>query len=324
MKKTSLITGITGQDGSYLAELLLSKNYTVVGMVSQKYNIGWENIESIKNKLIIEDGDLLDKGSLEKIFAKHKPDEVYNLAGLSFIPACLEKPQLAFDINCLGVLRMLEIVKDKYPKTKFWQASSAKMFGSPQKNIQNEETEINPIDPYSISKASAHFLVKAFRRNFSTFAVSGIMYNHESIRRGPEFVTRKITMAAAKIKLGLEKKLALGNIKAKQDWGYAPDYVEAMWLMLQAKTPQDYILATGKLHTVEDICKIAFSFLDLDYKKYIVIDKSFYRKIEGNNFCGNNKKAKEKLHWKPKVSFEKMIKIMTESDYQKLLKMKGK
>lgn len=318
--KTALITGITGQDGSFLAELLLEKEYKVVGLVSKKYNIGWENVEHLKKNVEFLDGDLLDKNSLEKVFTKCKPQEIYNLAGLSFLPVCWEKPALAFDINALGPLRILELIKDKFKKTKYFQASSAKMFGSQAEANQNENTPISPEDPYSISKTCAHFLTKTYRQNYSVFAVAGILYNHESVRRGPEFVTRKITTTAAKIKLGLADELKLGNLEAEQDWGWAPDYVKAIYLAMQYKDPQDYIIATGKLHRVKDICKIAFSYLGLDYKKYVVHDKMLYRKKEANALCGNAGLAQEMLGWAPTITFEEMIESMVKHD----LKLLGK
>ena len=230
--KTALITGITGQDGSYLAELLLAKKYRVVGLVSQEYNIGWQNVDHFKSKLVLETGDLLSQPSLEKVISHYQPQEIYNLAGLTFVPTAWEKPTLTLDINTLGVTRLLETVKKSAPTARFFQASSAKMFGEPLESPQTETTPLNPQDPYSVSKAAAHLMVKAFRDHFDLFACSAVMYNHESVRRGPEFVTRKITQGAAKIKLGLARKLALGNLQAQADWGYAPDYVQSMWLML--------------------------------------------------------------------------------------------
>ncbi len=320
--KTALITGITGQDGSYLAELLIKKGYRVAGLVSKKYNIGWQNVDHIKKELLIVDGDLLDKQSLVDAFHKVKPAEVYNLGGLSFLPACWEKPALAFDINALGTLRLLDIIKEKYAGVKFYQASSAKMFGSNAPIIQNENTPLSPEDPYSISKACAHFITKNYRENYKIFAVSGILYNHESVRRGPEFVTRKITLAAAKIKLGFEKKLKLGDINAQADWGWAPDYVRAMYLMMTSDKPQDFVIATGRLHQVKDICQIAFDKLGLDYKKYIVHDKMLIRHKEVHALCGSAKKAKQLLGWSPTVSFRKMIEDMVIHDYE-LLKIEG-
>ncbi len=313
MQRTALITGITGQDGSYLAEFLLKKNYRVVGLVSNKYNIGWQNIEHIKDKLILEVGDLLNKESLQKIFATTHPQEVYNLGGLTFVPQSWEQPTLTLDINTLGVARILEIISSHYRQTKFFQASSARIFGNPA-IPQTEATPLKPIDPYSISKAAAHHLVQAMRHEFNLFAACGIMYNHESERRGPEFVTRKITQAAAKIKLGLEKNLALGNLDSQQDWGYAPDYIEAMWLMLQQEKPDDFIIATGKLHSVREVCDIAFSHLDLKYQEFVTIDQRFYRKIEAKVLTGNPAKAKRILGWQPRTSFKNMIIKMVEHD----------
>lgn len=318
MQRVALITGITGQDGSYLSELLLKKKYKVVGLVSKKYNIGWQNVGHIKNKLILEQGDLLDRKSLSRILEKHQPSEIYNLGGLTFVPGSWKQPTLTIDINTLGVARILELIVKNTPKTRFYQASTAKIFGNPQEIPQTESTLIKPLDPYSISKAAAHFLTQAFRREFNVFAVSGILYNHESERRGPEFVTRKITIGAARIKLGLEKQLKLGNLEAKQDWGYAPDYVEAMWLMLQQDQADDYIIATGKLHSVKDICKIAFGRLDLNYQDFVTIDQRFLRKTESASWrtVGNPSKAKSRLKWKPKTSFKGMITKMVEHDLE--------
>jgi GDPmannose 4,6-dehydratase len=322
MKKTAFITGITGQDGSYLAEFLLKKNYRVVGLVSQKYNIGADNLASIKNQLILEVGVLLDKASLERIIRQYQPQEIYNLAGFTFIPASWEKPTLNLNINTLGLSRLLEIIRDQLPQAKLYQATSAKIFGQPLESPQTETTPLNPVGPYGISKACSHYLIKSFRRRFNLFAVSGILYNHESERRGPDFVTRKITLHAAKIKLGLAKQLTLGNLDAQQDWGYAPDYVEAMWLMLQQDKADDYIIATGQLHSVRDVCQVAFSHLKLNYKKFVSVDKRFFRKVEAKAALGNFSKAKKILGWQPKVTFEQMIIKMVEHDL-KLLK-KGK
>ena len=317
--KVAFITGVTGQDGSYLAEFLLKKDYKVVGLISKEHNIGYQNINYIKKKLILEFGDLLDKDSLKRIIIKHKPKEIYNLGGITFVPASWEKPVLTLDVNTLGTLRILKIIRDFLPKTKFYQATSAKIFGDPKVTPQNEETPINPNTPYGVSKASAHFLTQNFRQHFNIFACSGILYNHESERRGPEFVTRKITQTAAKIKLGLSKELKLGNLKAKQDWGYALDYVKAMWLMLQQKKADDYVIASGKLHAVEEVCQIAFSYLGLDWKKYVKQDAKFIRREETKVFFGDASKARKKLGWWPKTSFKEMIIKMVENDL-KLLK----
>lgn len=316
--KTAFITGITGQDGSYLAQLLLGKGYKVVGLVSRKHNIGEQNITAFKSKLILEVGDLLDKASLARVIRKHRPGEIYNLGGITFVPTSWEKPVLTNDVNALGPLRILRIIRDSFPKTRFYQATTAKIFGDPAEVPQNEKTPVAPQDPYSVSKTCAHFLTQVFRHQFGLFACSGILYNHESERRGSEFVTRKITQGAVKIKLGLEKGLRLGNLKAKQDWGYAPDYVEAMWLMLKQKKADDYVVATGELHTVEDVCRVAFGVLGLDYRKYIRQDKQFFRKTEVKALTGDATKAKRVLGWQPKTSFEEMIEKMVEHDRQLL------
>jgi len=320
MKKTAFITGITGQDGSYLAEFLLKKNYQVVGLISGKYDIGFNNIKNIQKDLKLEPGDLLEKSSLQRIINKHKPQEIYNLAGLTFVPASWEKPSLTLDINTLGLARILEIIRDNYPKTKIYQATSAKIFGHPPESPQTETTIISPIEPYGISKAASYYLIQSFRQQFNLFAVSGILYNHESPRRGHDFVSRKITIHAAKIKLGLAKKLTLGNLDSQQDWGYAPDYIEAMWLMLQQKNPQDYIIASGQLHSVRQVCQTAFSYLNLDYKKFVRIDKKFFRKTEAKATLGDVSKAKKVLNWQPKTNFKKMIEIMVDHDLNLLKK----
>ena len=314
--KTAFITGITGQDGSFLAEFLLKKDYQVIGLVSKKHNIGNQNIESFKSDLILESGDLLDEKSLERILKKHKPDEVYNLGGITFIPQSWEKPELTFNVNALGVMRLLKIIKDICPKTRFYQATSAKIFGDPKESPQNEKTAVQPLTPYAVSKAAAHFLTQNYRNHFNLFCCSGIMYNHESERRGEEFVTRKITSAAVKIKLGQENKLVIGSLEAKQDWGYAPDYVEAMWLMLQQKKADDYVIASAKLYAVKNICQVAFKYLNLDWKKYVKVDKRFIRKEEAKSFVGDFSKAKRILSWQPKTSFKQMIVKMVENDLQ--------
>lgn len=314
MSKTAFITGVTGQDGSYLAEFLLAKNYQVVGLISSKNDIGGQNIESIKNKIKLVSGDLLNRDSLETIIKQYQPDEIYNLAGVTFVPKAWEEPTLALDVNTLGVARILEAIRDQSPRSKFYQATSAKIFGQPKESPQTEITPLNPVDPYSVSKAAAHYLVQAFRNHFGIFAVSGILYNHESERRGPEFVTRKITLAAAKIKLGREKQLTLGGLDDRQDWGYAPDYVEAMWLMLQQLKADDYLIASGESHSVRDVCAIAFSHLGLKYQDYVVTDKKLVRKTEARELLGNPEKAKKILGWRPKTDFKNMIIKMTEND----------
>ncbi|OGD57026.1 GDP-mannose 4,6-dehydratase [Candidatus Beckwithbacteria bacterium RIFCSPLOWO2_02_FULL_47_23] len=318
----AFITGITGQDGSYLAEFLLAKNYQVVGLVSAKHDIGGQNIAAIKNKIKLVSGDLLDRNSLAAAIKQYQPDEIYNLGGMTFVPKSWDEPSLTFDINTLGVTRILEAIRDHAPKSRFYQATSAKIFGRPAESPQTETTPLNPVDPYSVSKAAAHYLVQAFRNHFGIFAVSGILYNHESERRGPEFVTRKITQTAVKIKLGLEKQLTLGNLDDRQDWGYAPDYIEAMWLMLQQEKAADYIIASGQSHSVREVCVIAFSYLGLSYRDYVITDKNLIRKTEARELLGNAGKAERILGWRPKTSFKDMIIKMTENDL-KLLRRKS-
>lgn len=319
--KKALITGITGQDGSYLAEFLLAKGYRVVGMVYSD-KLGTTNIDHIRSKLVLAKGDLADFDSLKTVLVKHQPDEIYNLGGITFVPTSWEKPVLTNNINALGPLRILTIMRDSLPKAKFYQASTAKIFGNPKENPQNETTAILPTDPYGVSKACAHLTVQNWRSHFGLFAVSGILYNHESERRGEDFVTRKITIGAAKIKLELADKLALGNIETKQDWGYAPDYVKAMWLMLQAPKADDYIIATGRLHSVKDVCEAAFSELGLEWQKYVVRDQRFYRRETSRALYGDAGKAQKKLGWRPKVEFEEMIRKMVRYDYD-MLKIKS-
>ncbi|MEK7513803.1 MAG: GDP-mannose 4,6-dehydratase [Patescibacteria group bacterium] len=319
MKPIALITGITGQDGSYLAELLLRKNYQVVGLASSKFNIGDDNIKAIKSQLKLEVGDLLDEKSLQKIIAQYQPRELYNLGGLTFIPASWQTPTLALDINTLGVSRLLTAIRDHSPQTRFYQATSAKIFGIPRESPQTELTPLHPVDPYGVTKACAHYLVQNFRRHFNLFAVSGILYNHESERRGPEFVTRKITTTAVKIKLGQAKKLVLGDLAAEQDWGYAPDYVQAMWLMLQQDKPKDYIIATGESHSVREACEIAFNALALDYRDYVETDQKLIRHQESCRLIGNYHQAKQELGWQPKVSFKAMIIKMVQNDLKLLI-----
>ena len=323
--KSALITGITGQDGSYLAELLLSKGYKVIGMISSVNDIGLQNILDIKDQLITEEGDLLDQKSIANLIKKYQPNEIYNLGGITFIPKSWQNPSLTYNVNTLGLARILEAVRDFSPKTKVFQATSSRIFGNQGKKvadnliIQSENTPFEPLDPYAVSKLAAHYLTKQFVEHFDIFACSGILYNHESEKRGPEFVTRKIIQGAVKIKLGTENKLFLGNLDAKADWGYAPDYVQAMWQMLQLKTPENFILATGEVHSVRDICKIAFDKLDLDYQKYVEIDPKFYRKSELANY-GDSRKAVEKLAWKRSVSFKQMIEKMVDYDLELLKK----
>lgn len=302
--KKALITGIAGQDGSYLTELLLEKGYQVAGLVLEKENLG--NIIPVQERIKLYEGDLQNKASLERIIRLVKPDEIYNWAAISFIPLSWQKPSLVVNVNALGVARILEIIRDQSPKTRFFQASSAEI--------------LKPLNPYGASKALAHSLVQFFREKYHLYACSAIFYNHESERRPPEFVTRKITQGAVKIKLGLSKKLELGNLEAKRDWGYAPDYARAAWLMLQQSSPEDYVIATGKLHSVKDICKIAFKAVGLDWQKHVVAKQKFCRQEEPQKRLGNPARARKNLGWQPKVSFQEMIEKMTLYDLEMLAK----
>lgn len=319
--KTAFITGISGQDGSYLSELLLKKDYQVIGMVSPKNDYGLANIEHVKDQIIFESGDLLDKTAMEEIIETYKPDEVYNLAGITFIPTAWEKPSLGFDVNANGLVRLAEIIRDISPSSKLFQASSAKMYGNPRNEMITEDTPYAPVDPYGTSKLAAHLVVKQFREKYNLFLTSGILFNHESERRGPEFVTRKITQGAVKIKLGLEKKLILGDLKAKVDWGYCPDYVEAMWLMLQQDKADDYVIATGENHSVEEFVKEAFQVVGIsNWQKYVKISKAFIRPAEVDFLIGDSSKARKVLGWKPKVNFGQLVKMMVEEDIKLLHK----
>ncbi|MGI5828178.1 MAG: GDP-mannose 4,6-dehydratase [Patescibacteria group bacterium] len=314
----AFITGITGQDGSYLAEFLLEKGYKVVGLISRDHDIGDQNLCGFKEKLVLEEGDLLDKTSLERILRSHKPQEIYNLGGISFVPTSWKRPALTYDVNAIGVIRLLEIVRDELSQTRFFQATSAKIFGEEGDEAQTEETAFDPSDPYGVSKLAAHLSIRLFRKHFSLYLCSGILYNHESERRGLEFVTRKITNGVARIKMGQTKQLPLGNLEAKADWGYAPDYVEGMWLMLQQEKPDDYILATGELHSVREVCKVAFEYVGLNYRDFVTMDEKFYRPTPSKSFYGKPKKAEKVLGWKRKVGFKEMIERMVESDLKQL------
>jgi GDPmannose 4,6-dehydratase len=316
--KKALITGLAGQDGSYLSELLLKKEYRIVGLVRKKESLA--NIKHLQKKIKLFEGDLRNKESLKEAISRFKPDEIYNLAAVSFIPASWNNSSLVGDVNGLGVARLLEIIRDYSPKTKFFQASSAQIFGRPKESPQNEKTKIAPLNPYAAAKAFGHFLIQSFREKYGLFACSAIFYNHESERRPVDFVTRRITHTAVKIKLGLEKKLELGNLNAKRDWGYALDYVRAAWLMLQQRKPEDFIIATGKLHSVKDICRMAFNRLDLKWQDYVVSKKELMRKEEAVKLVGDSSRARQVLGWGPKVSFEEMIKEMVLFDLETLSK----
>lgn len=314
--KRALITGITGQDGSYLAELLLKKGYQVFGLERRSSLRRRENIKAIENKIKLVSGDLLDEGSLVRALLDTKPDEVYNLGSQSFVPESWKQPIYTLEVSGLGAARLLEAIRQVNPRIKFYQASSSEMFGKVQQMPQNEKTPFYPRSPYGISKLMAHWITINYRESYNIFAVSGILFNHESPRRGLEFVSRRITNTAARIKLGLEKVLPLGNLKAKRDWGYAGDYVEAMWLMMQNKLPRDYVIATGRQHSVQDLVAVVFDYLKLDWKKYVKISKEYFRPAEVNTLLGNAALAKKELHWRPKVSFEQLLKMMVDADLE--------
>ncbi len=314
MAKKALITGITGQDGSYLAEFLLEKGYEVFGMVRRSSMEKFDRIEHIKNRLEIRQADLLDQFSLIKLLDDIQPDEIYNLAAMSFVPTSWNQPVLTAEFTAVGVTRMLEAVRAVNPKIRFYQASSSEMFGKVKKIPQDEETPFHPRSPYGVAKVYGHWITVNYKESYDIFGVSGILFNHESPRRGKEFVTRKVTYNAAKIKLGLEKELRMGNLDAKRDWGFAGDYVKAMWLMLQQDEPDNYVIATGETHSVQELVEVAFSYLDLNYKDYVVTDDRFIRPAEVDLLIGNPEKAQKKMGWKRDVTFEGLIQMMVDSD----------
>ena len=318
---TALITGITGQDGSYLAELLLSKGYKVVGMVRRSSTVNFERIEHILDDVMVLQGDLQDQGSLLSLIEEHKPTEVYNLAAQSFVPTSWNQPALTGDVTALGVTRMLEAIRFVNPKIRFYQASSSEMFGKVMEVPQKEETPFYPRSPYGVAKVYGHWITINYRESFDIFATSGILFNHESPRRGLEFVTRKISNAVAMIKLEKAKEVRLGNLEAQRDWGFAGDYVRAMWLMLQQDEPDNYVIGTGETHSVREFCEIAFSHVGLDYKEHVVVDERFYRPAEVDLLISDPSKARAQLKWEPEVSFKKLVTMMVDSDVARHKKM---
>jgi GDPmannose 4,6-dehydratase len=317
----ALITGITGQDGSYLAELLLEKDYKVFGMVRRSSTEKFERISHIRDKIHLRQADLLDQLSLIRLIEDCQPDEIYNLAAQSFVPTSWEQPMLTGEFNALGVTKMLEAIRLVNKKSKFYQASSSEMFGKVKEVPQNEKTPFYPRSPYGVAKVYAHWITVNYRESYGMFAVSGILFNHESPRRGLEFVSRKITDGVAKIKSGLAKKLLLGNLDAKRDWGYAGDYAKAIWLMLQQKEPEDFVIATGKNHSVRQLAQIAFEHVGLDYKKFVEVDPRFVRPAEVDVLLGDPSYARKKLGWEPEVSFEELIKMMVGADLERCKQM---
>jgi len=319
MAKTALITGITGQDGSYLAELLLEKGYRVVGMTRRTSTDVHERIQHIVDDIEFVSGDLLDQTSITNLIAAVKPDEVYNLAAQSFVPTSWSQPVLTGEFTALGVTRVLEAIRAVNPKIRFYQASSSEMFGKVQAVPQDESTPFYPRSPYGVAKVYGHWITVNYRESYNIFAVSGILFNHESSRRGKEFVTRKISDGVARIKFGLQKELRLGNLDAQRDWGFAGDYVRAMWLMLQQPTPDDYVIANGRTHSVREFCRIAFETAGLgSYEEYVKIDPRFVRPAEVDLLIGDPSKAKRALGWEPQVSFEQLVAMMVEADIKRL------
>jgi len=316
----ALVTGVTGQDGSYLAEFLLDKGYEVYGMVRRSSVENFNRIEHIRDKLKFVQADLLDQLSIIDAIKESRPDEIYNLGAMSFIPVSWKQPVLTGEFTGLGVTRMLEAARHMNKNVKFYQASSSEMFGKAREIPQNEKTPFYPRSPYGVAKVYGHYMTVNYRESYDMFACSGILFNHESPRRGLEFVTKKVTYGAAKIKLGLADSLYLGNLDAKRDWGYAEDYIEAMWLMLQQNTPEDYVISTGEAHSVKDWVEASFRCLDLDWRKYVKIDKRFIRPVDVDLLVGDSSKAEKKLGWKTKVSFNELVKIMVEYDYNYLKK----
>jgi GDPmannose 4,6-dehydratase len=315
---TALITGITGQDGSYLAEFLLDKGYEVVGLVRRTSTVNFERIGHIQDRLTLVSGDLLDQTSLNRVIEEHRPQEVYNLAAQSFVQTSWTQPVFTGEVTALGVTRMLDSIRALDPSIRFYQASSSEMFGKVREVPQRESTPFHPRSPYGVAKVYGHWITINYRESYNLHTTSGILFNHESPRRGLEFVTRKITDGAVRIKLGMADKLALGNLDAKRDWGYAGDYVRAMWLMLQQDRGDDYVVATGVTHSVQDLCELAFGHLDLDWREFVVQDPRFMRPAEVDLLVGDPSKAGKVLGWEPLVTFEELIKMMVDADMERL------
>ncbi len=318
MSKTALITGITGQDGSYLAELLLEKGYEVHGMVRRLSSENYERLTGIRDRIILHTGDLLDQRSLVDVLRESEPDEIYNLAAMSFVAASWNQPTLTAEFTGVGVTRLLEAMREVCPEARFYQASSSEMFGKVLETPQNEDTPFYPRSPYGVAKVYGHFITVNYRESYGLYACSGILFNHESPRRGLEFVTRKVTHGAAAIKLGLKDELKLGNLDARRDWGYAPDFVDAMWRMLQEDEPSDYVVGTGVDHSVRDLVEIAFGHLGLDPDAHVKTDPSLMRPAEVDLLIADSSKAREQLDWVPGTSFEQLIGLMADADLERL------
>ncbi|MEP6688569.1 MAG: GDP-mannose 4,6-dehydratase [Gemmatimonadales bacterium] len=314
----ALITGVTGQDGSYLAELLLAKGYEVVGVVRRTSHHSYERIEHLLDRIEVVAADLLDQHSLTVVLQESRPDEVYNLAAQSYVPTSWTQPVLTGEFTALGVTRILEAIRLVHPTARFYQASSSEMFGKVTETPQRETTSFYPRSPYGVAKVYGHWITVNYRESYGLYAVSGLLFNHESPRRGIEFVTRKVTDAVARIKLGLARELRLGNLEARRDWGFAGDYVEAMWLMLQPDQPQDYVIGSGETHSVRELVDLAFAHVGLDYRKYVVSDPKFYRPAEVDLLLADPSKARRELGWAPKVGFAELVAMMVDADLERL------
>jgi GDPmannose 4,6-dehydratase len=318
MAKTALITGITGQDGSYLAELLLEKGYRVCGMVRRSSTENFQRIQHLQERIELFQGDLLDQTSIASVLEHVHPDEVYNLAAMSFVPTSWQKPVLTAEFTAVGVTRVLDALRQVCPRARFYQASSSEMFGRVRETPQSEATPFHPRSPYGVAKAYGHYITVNYRESYNLYACSGILFNHESPRRGLEFVTRKISHGVARIKLGLANEVRLGNLQAKRDWGFAGDYVRAMWLILQQDKPDDYVIGTGQTHSVEEFVQIAFDRVGLDWRRHVTVDPQFLRPAEVDLLLANPTKARRLLAWQPEVSFEQLVRLMVDADLAQL------
>jgi GDPmannose 4,6-dehydratase len=320
MTKRAFITGVNGQDGSYLVELLLSKDYQVFGWIPKSLPVHLDNINHVLNKIEIIEGDLQDQQHLVDCIEEYRPDEVYNFASPSFPATSWNSVVEVGETAGLGTARLLEAIRLVKPDTRFYQASSSELFGNPVEIPQSEDTPFHPRNPYGVAKLYAHWITVNYRQYYDRYCLAGILFNHESPRRGPEFVTKKVTRTAAKIKMGMTGELRLGNLEARRDWGFAGDYVEACWMMLQQDDPEEFVIGSGETHSVRDLCEIAFGYLNLNYQDYVIVDNSFYRPIETRQLVADNRKAYEKLGWEPKVSFKKLIEMMMDAEICELTK----
>ena len=318
MTRRALVTGITGQDGSYLAEFLLEKGYEVIGMVRRTSTVNFERIDHIQDRVTLVPGDLLDQTSMIDIMKEYKPDEIYNLAAQSFVPTSWKQPVFTGNCTAMGVTRVLEAMRNAVPEARFYQASSSEMFGKVHEVPQRETTPFYPRSPYGVAKVYGHWITVNYRESYDLYACSGILFNHESPRRGLEFVTRKVSHGVARIKLGLASELRLGNLEARRDWGFAGDYVQAMWLMLQQDRPDDYVVGTGQTHSVRELCQVAFDHVGLDWEKHVVADRQFYRPAEVDLLVSDPSKARQDLGWEPQVSFEGLVHMMVDADLKLL------